>query len=392
MDTPIERKPGITRKHLYVIGGIAFVIAVVLYFIFRDTTSSMTVEKERLTIATVNRGEFNDYIRVIGQVMPNRIIYMDAVEGGRVEERLKEEGAMVKAGDVILRLSNPLLNIGIMQSEADLAYQENELRNTRISMEQERLRLKQERIGLNKDRLVKQRRYEQYSRLIKEQLIAEEDYRLAKEEYDAAKEQLDVIDERIRQDNIFRESQVNSLDENIRNMKQSLALVRERIENLKVKAPIDGQVGNLDAQIGQSIAAGEHIGQIITSDLKVQAQIDEHYVERVVPGLPADFTRDGVSYKLEVTKPYPEVKVTPEVRQEGFEAFVTTDDHLMHLTGIAKDQNGSKYYITKNSWGTDRNKFGGYLNMSESFVRAKTIYVMVHKDAIPKAIKTKLGL
>lgn len=94
-------------------------------------------------------------------------------------------------------------------------------------------------------------------------------------------------------------------------------------------------------------------------------------------------------YKFE--QPYPEVKVTPEVRQEGFEAFVTTDDHLMHLTGIAKDQNGTKYYITKNSWGTDRNKFGGYLNMSESFVRAKTIYVMVHKDAIPKAIKAKLN-
>lgn len=308
MDTPIERKSGITRKHLYIIGGITFAIAVILYFMLRDTASTMTVDKERLTIATVERGEFNDYIRVIGQVMPNRIIYMDAVEGGRVEERLKEEGAMVKAGDVILRLSNPLLNIGIMQSEADLAYQENELRNTRISMEQERLRLKQERIGLNKDRMVKQRRYEQYSRLIKEQLIAQEDYRLAKEEYEAAKEQLDVIDERIRQDNIFRESQVSSLDENIRNMKRSLALVRERIENLKVKAPIDGQVGNLDAQIGQSIAAGEHIGQIITPDLKVQAQIDEHYVERVVPGLPADFTRDGGSYKLEVTKPYPEVK------------------------------------------------------------------------------------
>lgn len=95
-------------------------------------------------------------------------------------------------------------------------------------------------------------------------------------------------------------------------------------------------------------------------------------------------------YKFE--QPYPEIKVTSEIRQEGFEAFVTTDDHLMHLTGIAKDQNGTKYYITKNSWGTDRNKFGGYLNMSESFVRAKTIYVMVHKDAIPKAIRTKLSL
>ena len=84
--------------------------------------------------------------------------------------------------------------------------------------------------------------------------------------------------------------------------------------------------------------------------------------------------------------------MTPEVRQAGFESFVTTDDHLMHVTGITKDQNGTKYYITKNSWGTDRNKFGGYLNMSESFVRAKTIYVMVHKDAIPKATKAKLGI
>lgn len=95
-------------------------------------------------------------------------------------------------------------------------------------------------------------------------------------------------------------------------------------------------------------------------------------------------------YKFE--HPYPEVKVTPEIRQEGFEAFVTTDDHLMHLTGMANDQNGTKYYVTKNSWGTERNAFGGYLNMSESYVRAKTIYIMLHKDAIPQAIKAKLGM
>lgn len=308
MDTPIERKNGLKRKHFYMIGGVALGVAVVLFFIFRDNSSSMTVEKERLTIATVGQAEFSDYIRVIGQVVPSRIIYMDAIEGGRVEERLKEEGAMVKAGDVILRLSNPLLNIGIMQSEADLAYQENELRNTRISMEQESLRLKQERIGLNKELIFRKRRYEQYKRLMEEQLIAREEYRQAEEEYVAVKEQLAVIDERIRQDYVFRESQIHSLDENIGNMKRSLLLVRERLENLKIKAPIDGQVGNLNAQVGQSIAAGEHIGQIITSDLKVQAQIDEHYVERVIPGLPADFARDGNTYKLEVTKPYPEVK------------------------------------------------------------------------------------
>lgn len=308
MDTLIERKPGLNRKHMYAIGGGLVMVALILYFVFRNTASSMTVDNGQLTISTVKQAEFNDYIRVIGQVMPSRIIYMDAIEGGRVEERLKEEGAMVKAGDVILRLSNPLLNIGILQSEADLAYQENELRNTRISMEQERLQLKQERIGINKELIQKKRRYEQYQRLADEQLIAKEDFRQAQEEYEAAREQLTVIDERIKQDNVFRDSQISSLDENIRNMKRSLVLVRERMENLKVKAPIDGQVGNLNAQIGQSIAAGEHIGQIITPDLKVQALIDEHYVERVVTGLPADFTRDGGNYKLEVTKPYPEVK------------------------------------------------------------------------------------
>lgn len=110
----------------------------------------------------------------------------------------------------------------------------------------------------------------------------------------------------------------------------------------------------------------------------------------------ARFEKLGEKERLEEVfkfeRPYPEINVTPEVRQAGFESFVTTDDHLMHVTGITKDQNGTKYYITKNSWGTDRNKFGGYLNMSESFVRAKTIYVMVHKDAIPKAIKGKLGI
>ena len=308
MDTQIERKKYFTPKQIYGGIGALFVLGLILFFIFRDTSSSMTVEKNRITIATVVTGEFNDYIRVIGQVLPSRMIYLDAIEGGKVEERLHEEGTMVKQGDVILRLSNPLLNIGIMQSEADLAYQENELRNTRISMEQERLGLKQERIGMRKEFLTKKRRYAQYARLMEEQLIAREDYLQATEEYEAVREQLAVLDERIRQDSLFRLTQISSLDENIMNMKRSLALVRERLENLKVKAPIDGQVGNLEAQIGQSISAGEHIGQIITSDLKVQALIDEHYVERVIQELPADFTRDGENYKLEVTKVYPEVK------------------------------------------------------------------------------------
>ena len=308
MDTIIEKKRGFRRKHWGYAGGGVLLVVLVLYLVFRDTSSALRVERDRLTIETVAKGEFNDYIRVIGHVMPSRIIYIDAVEGGRVEERIVEEGTMVKKGDVILRLSNPLLNISIMQSEADLAYQENELRNTRINMEQERLRLKQERIGLATDLTLKKRRAEQYKRLFAKELVAKEEYLQAQEAFALAEEQLKVVDERIVQDERFREMQVKSLDENIANMKRSLTLVRERLENLKIKAPVDGQLGNLDAQIGQSINAGERIGQVITADLKIQAPIDEHYVERVMPELPAGFERDGRSYRLVVTKVYPEVK------------------------------------------------------------------------------------
>ena len=308
MDTPVEKRGRFNKKTLYMVAGGALALACILYFIFRDTSSSMKVDKERLTISTVIQGEFNDYIRVIGQVIPDRIIYLDAIEGGRVEERLIEEGAQVKAGDVILRLSNPLLNIGILQSEADLAYQENELRNTRISMEQEHLRLQQDRINLNKELVQKERRYKQYERLYDKQLLAREDFMLAKEDYESARDQLVVLDQRIKQDDLFRSSQLESLDENIRNMKRSLALVRERLENLKVKAPVSGQLGNLEAQLGQSIAQGERIGQVITPELKVEAKIDEHYVERIMPGLPASFEREGKLFNMEVTKVYPEVR------------------------------------------------------------------------------------
>ena len=308
MDSKIERKSLFSKKTVYIITGSLAVLSGVLTFIFRDTSSSMNVDKETLTISIVEEGEFNDYIRVVGQVIPNHIIYLDAIEGGRVEERLIEEGAQVKAGDIIIRLSNPLLNIGILQSEADLAYQENELRNTRLNMEQEHLSLKQERIALNKDLTQKKRRFEQYSHLYQKNLLAREDYLQAKEDYNAASEQLNVLDERIRQDKLLRDNQLQSLNENIQNIKKSLLLVRERLENLKIKAPVDGQLGNMEAQIGQSIVQGERIGQIITPELKVEAKIDEHYVERIHPGLSAGFEREGKKYGLRMTKVYPEVQ------------------------------------------------------------------------------------
>lgn len=308
MDVRVERKSRLPKKVVYGVTGAMSVLVVLSWLVFRDTSSSMHVDKGGLTISTVERGEFNDYIRVVGQVIPDHIIYLDAVEGGRVEERLIEEGAQVKAGDVILRLSNPLLNIGILESEANLAYQENELRNTRLNMEQEHLGLKQERIALHKDWVQRKRRFEQYERLYRKDLLAREDWLQAREDFHAASGQLRVLDERIRQDSLLRDNQLQSLDENIRNIKKSLSLVRERLENLNVRAPVDGQLGNMEAQIGQSISQGERIGQIIMPALKVEARIDEHYVERVHPGLSASFEREGEKYALGMTKVYPEVQ------------------------------------------------------------------------------------
>ena len=289
MDSKIEKKSKFSKKMICIIIGSITILLGVLWITFRVNSSSMNVNKDGITISTVQKGEFNDYIRVVGQVIPDHIIYLDAIEGGRVEERLIEEGAQVKAGDIILRLSNPLLNIGILQSEANLAYQENELRNTRLNMEQEHLSLKQERITLNKELIQKQRRFQQYSHLFQKNLISREDYLQSQEDYNSISEQVKVLDERIKQDVQLRDNQLQSLNENI-------------------KAPVDGQLGNIEAQIGQSISQGERIGQIITPELKIEAKIDEHYVERIHPGLLANFEREGKKYSLQITKVYPEVQ------------------------------------------------------------------------------------
>lgn len=308
MDIKIEKKSRFSTKRIVAAACAVSILAVVVWLLAARSSSTMNVDRNSIAIATVTKGEFNEYIRVAGRVIPDKIVYLDAVEGGRVEERLIEEGASVNAGDVILRLSNPLLNIGILQSEADLAYQENELRNTRLTMDQEHLRLKQEMIEMQKDVVQKERRYRQCSRLFDKGFASEDDYIRAREDYEASVGQMAVLDSRIQSDEKLREMQLQSLDENIANMKQSLLLVRQRLDNLLVKAPVEGQLGNLAAQVGQSISQGERIGQIITPELKVEVRIDEHYVEHIHPGLPAGFEREGKRYGMTVVKVYPEVQ------------------------------------------------------------------------------------
>ena len=230
------------------------------------------------------------------------------LEGGVVEEKLIEEGSMVKKGDVLVRLSNNTLGLQILQSEADLAEQENFLRNTTVTMEQEKLDLEKQRLEYTIDTERKKRKYEQYRRLDEDGLVAREEYLQAKEDYELAVKSLELVIARQKQDSIYRSIQIGNLEESLESMRRSIQLVRQRVENLNVKSPIDGQLGSLDVILGQSIPEGTKIGQVNDlSDYKIEARIDEHYIDRVQSGLSATFERQGSTFGTVVEKVYPEV-------------------------------------------------------------------------------------
>ncbi|MGV8092180.1 MAG: efflux RND transporter periplasmic adaptor subunit [Mangrovibacterium sp.] len=296
-------------KHIYIGGGVIIFGFLIYQVLFASHESVFRAEKDKLTISTVEDGLFNDYITVIGQVEPISTIYLDAIEGGRVEERLIEEGSIVSKGDVILKLENKQLYQTILDSEAALAEKENYLRNTRISFETELIQSKRNILESEYQLIRKKRLYEQYEKLYREELISKEDYLQAKEDYEYQKELLVINRLKARNDSLIRVTSMITLESDLIKMRQMLELVRERLDNLNVKAPVDGQLGMLDAEIGQSIGQGQRIGMIhVLTDYKINADIDEHYIDRVRKDLPATFDRNNVTYNLEVKKVYPEVR------------------------------------------------------------------------------------
>jgi len=312
MDKIIEKKTGwrvaFTKKALpWWLGALLLVF--VIYLIARPNNKTLRVDKDSITVSSAVKGEFNDYIRISGRVQPMTTIQLSPQEGGIVEKILIEEGSPVKAGDAILILSNDNLDLQILNSEAELAEKENILRNTQIQMEQQKLDVRQNVLeyGTNVERL--RRAYEQQKALYEDKLIAKEDYLKAEEDYQLALQKYNLMTERSRQDSLYRGTQIDRMEESLENMQLNMSMIRRRKSNLIVKAPIDGELGLLDVVLGQSIAAGTKIGQINSVGLyKVEAQIDEHYIDRVVAGLEATFERQGETYSTVIRKVYPEVR------------------------------------------------------------------------------------
>jgi HlyD family secretion protein len=309
MDKVIPKKKGLQKKHFgYIAIGLAIIVLVYMAF-FADRTSTYKVEKDKLIIETVTEDQFNDYITVPGTVEPITTVKLDADEGGRVEEKLIEEGSMVKKGDIILRLSNPDLFLNILNSESLLAEKENFLRTTQIEMEQEKLQIKRELVTLKYDIERKARNFQQNETLIKDNLISKEEYLRSKEDLDMANQSKDLYVERQKQDSVFRSVNVETIKKDLQNMRNNLDMVKKRVENLNVRATVDGELGLLSPEIGQSISKGENMGQInVLTSYKVVAQIDEHYIDRVRTQLDATLDRQNNKFNLTVRRVYPEVR------------------------------------------------------------------------------------
>ena len=331
MDRIIEKKKGLRKKHIpYVLLGL-FILVLLLWAIFGNHASTMKVDAEQLTISPVTKGEFKDYVRLSGTVVPIQVVQISPEEGGIVMEKVAEEGQSVKKGDVIVRLSNSNLDLQILNAEAELAEKQNLLRNTQVAMQQDKLNNETEAASLSMDVARKKRSYEQNQRLYSEKLISKETYLQAKEDYELAQKKQQLVSDRLAKDAQYRSLQMDQMEDNLANMRRNVVLVHERKNKLAVRSNIDGELGLLDVELGQNISAGQKIGQINDlSDFKIEAQIDEHYIDRVKVGLrataPLRMQQGGETELSLVVR-----KVYPEVREGKFRVdFILAKDSSQH--------------------------------------------------------------
>lgn len=308
MDRTIDPRPA-RRKRLIAIGcigGLVVLLAVVWAGSF--TTSRVRVEAARITIGTVQQGLFKEFIPVTGTVQPIQTVFLDALEGGTVKHRFVEDGTHVKAGDPIIELSNPQLHMDAINREAQLLDQQNNLRNTRLTMDQQTTRLKDDLLNLDKElkRLERDRVVDE--RLMRDSLLAAHTFLNNMENLAYMREKRKLVAANVRSDSVFRQSQLGSITNNLALIDQNLKFLRENLQNLVIRAPIDGQLSGLNVELGQTRQRGERIAQIdVLESFKVRARIPEHYVSRVGIGLIGTFTHAGREHAIEVFKIYPEV-------------------------------------------------------------------------------------
>lgn len=309
MDKKIEKGTWTTKQLGMLIGGIAIIAVLVYSFTIMDTRSALNVDGDAIYISTVQQESFQEFFQVTGTVKPIQTMYLDAVEGGVVDEIYKESGAMVEQGDTIVVLSNSDLRLNVLQQTSAIYDQINQTRNSRLNIEQNTLSLK-ERLAQAKNQLeITKSNYEREQKLFKQNLIAEQQFLESKENYNYQKKRYDLIYESFKQDSIKSSQQLRQIDQSLERMWTSLEAVQNILDRLVVKAPTFGQLSTIELNPGQSVSSSERIGQVdILDNYKVRVQIDEYYLSRVTTGLKGTFDYNGQTHQLEIAKVYPVVE------------------------------------------------------------------------------------
>lgn len=310
MDRKIEKKFKFFSKKTLWISIVSIIVLLVAYnLVFGDKSSKLNVDVEKITIAEITRDVFQDYIAVIGTVEPIQTIYIDAVENGRVEEILMEEGRMLKKGDVIMRLSNNNLILEISNVEAQIVQAVNQQRNAQLMMVQQQLSSETQLIETIRQLAQHERAYNNNIKLYEQQHISFEEFEQSKEQFNATKRRLKLLQEIQVQDSIFRKVQIESMEASVISLNRNLEIIKKRLDNLNIRASVDGELATLNPEVGEVITYGARIGTInILDSYKLRVEIDEHYIARVSRGLTGECDFASTSYPGIISKIYPEVQ------------------------------------------------------------------------------------
>ncbi len=309
MDRQIERR---SLKPLWIGGGIVIVVAGLAWaYLSMDTSTSFTLDGQRVRTAEVTNGVYEDYIPLRASVEPERTVYLDAIEGGRVEAVLVEEGAVVEAGQPLIELSNTQLQLDVIAREAEVSEQLNNLRNTQLAIEQNRLSLKRDLIEIDYQIVRLGRLVDRYKELEGEQYLSKNEFENAQDELAYWRQRREVTRESQAQDEKIRLAQIEQLTESVAQLQANLTLARSNLDNLLIRAPRAGQLTSLSAEIGESKARGERLGQIDdVARFKATALVNEFYLNRLTVGQQATLDTGGKTYSLLVSKIYPEVRAS----------------------------------------------------------------------------------
>ena len=309
MDRKIENKGKKWRRIAWISGAAILFVLVFYQIFFGDKSSRLNVETDKITIDEIRQDAFLDFISVIGTVEPIQTIFLDATEGGRVEEIFRREGGMVEIGEPLARLTNTTLLLDISNAETNYTRTVNDMRMTRVQLEQQNLSSRNQLLDLNLALRQYERRYNNNKVLMEQNHISKEEYDISLEQYEITQKKLDLYKETFIQDSIYRIFQLEAMESSLKNMEENMKLVYQRLDAMALKAPVYGELASLNLEIGQMINRGERLGRInILDSYKLRVEIDEHYISRVTQGLTGNFEFAGGNYGLVLTRIYPEVQ------------------------------------------------------------------------------------